>query len=90
MHRRAQCSPVMMVMPLMQSISGNKDGTYMSYKFFRTADALTLPCRPCSGPRQLKLGDYQLVVTILGLGVLGMACLHLRHYPIICYRDFCT
>jgi len=41
---------------------------------------LTLPCRPCSGPRQLKFGDYQLVVTILE--DLGMARLHLRHYPI--------
>ena len=40
-------------------------------------DMLGLPCRPCSGPRQLKFGDYQLGVMILG--VLGMARLHLRH-----------
>jgi len=23
-----------------------------------TSDMLGLPCRPCSGPRQLKFGDY--------------------------------
>jgi hypothetical protein len=43
----------------------------MSYMFPRMADALTLPCQPCSGPRQLKFGDYKLVVTILR--VFGMA-----------------
>jgi len=65
---------------MMLSISGNNDGIYMSYMFPRMASVLTLPCRPCSGPRQLKFGNFQLVVTILG--VLEMARLHLRHYPI--------
>ena len=53
-----------------------------------TAGMLGLPCRPCSGPQQLKFGDYWLVVTILGL--FGVSQLHLRHYPIIYYQDFCT
>jgi len=35
------------------------------------AGMLGLPCRPCSGPRQLKVGDYKLLDTILG--ILGMA-----------------
>ena len=69
----------MAILP-MQSISNNNAGTYTSYMFSRAAGARTLPCWPCSGPRQLKFGDYQLVVMILG--ILGMANLHLRHCPI--------
>jgi hypothetical protein len=41
--------------------------TYTSYMILLTAGMLGLPCRPCSGPQQLKFGDYWLVVTILGL-----------------------
>jgi hypothetical protein len=39
------------------------------------------PFWPCSGPWQLKFGDHWLVVMILG--VLEMASLHLRYYPIL-------
>ena len=53
-----------------------------------TAGMISLPCRPCLGPRQLKFENFLLVVTIWG--VLGMARLHLRHYPIFQYQDFCT
>ncbi len=38
-----------MVVPLMQSISGNDDSTYTLYMFPRTTGMLRLPCRPCSG-----------------------------------------
>jgi hypothetical protein len=67
-----------MVVQLMQSISGDNNGTYAytSHMSPFTAGMLGLPCRPCSGPRQLKFGDYKLVVPILG--VQGMAHLHLR------------
>jgi len=64
----------------MQNISGNNDGTYTSFMSPCTAGMLGLSCRPCSGPQQLKFGDYKLVVAILG--VLVMAHLHLRHCPI--------
>ena len=80
-----------MVVPPMQIIGSNDDGTYASHIAPLTAGMLGLPCRPCLGLWQLKFGDYyQLVVPILGLGVIGMAHCHLRHYPIIYYRDFCT
>ncbi len=39
-----------------------------------------LPCRPCSGPRQLKFGDYYLLVEILG--VFGVSRSYLLQYPI--------
>jgi len=61
----------MMVVLSMQSISGNNDGTCVSHVPPLTAGMLGLPCQPCLGPWQLKFGDYQLVVVILG--VLGMA-----------------
>ena len=48
---------VMVVLP-MQSIGGNNDGTYTLYMFPLTPRALGLACRPCSGPWQLKLGEY--------------------------------
>ena len=72
-----------MVIRLMQSISGDNYGTYTSYMVHLMTGMLGMPCRPCLGPRQLKFGRYQLVVTILG--VLGMAL-----FPIFFYRDFCT
>jgi hypothetical protein len=43
-----------MVVPLMQSISGNNDGKYMSYMSPFTAGMLGLPCQPCAGPQRLK------------------------------------
>jgi hypothetical protein len=52
------CSlPVVMVVPLMQSIGGNKDGTYTSYMSPLMPHALGLVCKPCSGPLQLKFDD---------------------------------
>ena len=57
-NRRPWCSPVVMVVPQMQSISGNSDGTYMLYMAPLMAGMLGLSCRPCGGPRQLKFGDY--------------------------------
>ena len=77
----------MVVLP-MQRINGDNDGIYTPHMSHFTAGMLGLPCRPCSGPRQLKFGDYLLVVIIMG--VLGMASLHLRHYPFFQYRDFYT
>jgi hypothetical protein len=50
--------PVVMVVLPMQSIGGNNDGTYTLYMFPLTPRALGLACRPCSGPWQLKLGEY--------------------------------
>jgi len=78
-----------MVIPPMQIIGGNDDGTHASHMPPLTTGLLGLPCQPCLGLRQLKFGDYyQLEVPILG--VIGMAHCHLRHYPIIYKRDFCT
>jgi hypothetical protein len=36
-----------------------------------TAGMLGWPCQPCLGPRQLKFGDCQLVVVILGVLISG-------------------
>jgi hypothetical protein len=47
----------MVVLP-MQSIGGNNDGTYTLYMFPLMPRALGLACRPCSGPWQLKFGEY--------------------------------
>jgi hypothetical protein len=58
MNRHAYLLLVVIVVPLMQSIGGNNDGTYMFYMFPLTPHALGLACRPCSGPWQLKVGDY--------------------------------
>ena len=55
----------------MQSISGNEDSTHTFYMGPLIAGKLSLPCWPCLGPCQLKFGDYQLVVAILGGGSLG-------------------
>ncbi len=51
-------SPVLIIVPLMQSIGGNNDGTYMLYMFPLTPRALGLACWPCLGPWQLKFGEY--------------------------------
>jgi hypothetical protein len=49
----------MMVVPPMQIISGGNDGIYtLNMSPFTKAGMLGLPCRPCSGPRQLKFGDF--------------------------------
>jgi hypothetical protein len=48
-----------MVVPLMQSISGGNDCTYMLYMSPLMAGMLGLPCRPCLGPWKLKFGDYR-------------------------------
>jgi hypothetical protein len=48
----------MMVVLPMQSICGGNDGTYMAYMSPFMAGMLGLPCRPCSGPWQLKFVDY--------------------------------
>jgi len=58
MNRSPCCSPVVMVVPPTQSISGNNDGTYTLYMAPLMTGMLGLPCRPCWGPRQLKFGDY--------------------------------
>ncbi len=55
---RACSLPVVMVVLPMQSIGGNNNGTYMLYMFSLTPRALGLACLPCSGPWQLKLGEY--------------------------------
>jgi hypothetical protein len=55
---RSGCQPVVMVVPLLQSISSNNDSTYTLYMVPLTAGMLCLPCRQCLGPRQLKFGDY--------------------------------
>ncbi len=49
---------VVMVVLLIQSISNNNNDTYILYMFPLMPPALGLACRPCSGPWQLKLGDY--------------------------------
>ena len=86
MDRRACCSPVVMVVPLIENISGEDGSTYVVYGLPHGWHAqFAMPA--CSGPRQLKFGDYQLVAKILG--VLGMTGLHLWHYPIIFNQDFC-
>jgi hypothetical protein len=72
----------------MPSISGNNDGTYMLYMFPLMPHALVLVCWPCSGPWQLKFGDYEFIVKISGAW--GVAQLHLRHHPIFFHQDFCT
>ncbi len=51
-------SPVLIVVPLMQSIGGNDDGTCTLYMFPLMRRALGLACQPCSGPWQLKFGEY--------------------------------
>jgi hypothetical protein len=50
-----------------QSISSDNDGTYTSYMSPFTAGMLGLPCQPCSRSRQMKFGDYSLVIAILGV-----------------------
>ncbi len=57
-NRRAYSLPVVMVVLPMQSIGGNNDGTYTLYMFPLMPRALGLACRPCSGPWQLRLGEY--------------------------------
>jgi len=52
------CYRLVMVVPPMQSISGNVNGTYESYM-------VGLSCRPYLRPRQLILGDYSFVVASL-------------------------
>jgi len=47
-----------MVVPPMQSISDNNDGTYALHMVPLMAGMVGLPCRPCSGPQQLITGDY--------------------------------
>jgi hypothetical protein len=49
---------VVMVVPLMQSISGNNNNTYTYYMPPLTAGMLGLPFWPCSGPWQLKFNHY--------------------------------
>jgi len=44
----------MMVVLLMQSISGDNDHTQRSYMSPFMAGMLSLPCRPCAGPQRLK------------------------------------
>jgi hypothetical protein len=48
---------MMAVLP-MESISGNNVSTHTLYMSPFTTGMLGLPCRPCSGPWQLKFGDY--------------------------------
>ncbi len=55
---RACLLPVVMVVLPMQSIGGNNDGTYTLYMSPLRPHALGLACRPCSGPWQLRLGEY--------------------------------
>jgi hypothetical protein len=43
-----------MVIPPMQSIGGNNNGTYILYMFYLKTHALGLACQPGSGPWQLK------------------------------------
>ena len=52
------CLLVVMVVLPMQSISGNNEGTHTLYMAPLSASMLGLPCRLCSGPRQLKFVDY--------------------------------
>jgi hypothetical protein len=79
----------MMVMPPMQSISGDDDGTYASHMVIvpLTAGMLGLPCRPCSGPHQLIVGDYSLEVAILP--TFSGSGLHFTP-PFFYYADFCS
>jgi hypothetical protein len=59
MDHHACLLPVVMVVMLMQSIGGNNLTTYMLYMFPLMPHALGLACWPCSGPRQLKFGDFK-------------------------------
>ena len=83
MMRRVWLLPVMMIVPSMQSISGDDDNTYASHMAPLMASTLGLPCQPCSEPRQLIAGDYYFLVTIFGF-VCHHICISGYGLPFLC------
>jgi hypothetical protein len=60
-----------MVVPPMQSISGDDGGTFVSHMVRLTAGMLGLPCRPCLRGQRLIAGKQYYVVAILGVHLLS-------------------